>query len=197
MQGHYINFSPQNCGAGCWHFCVMTLYHLALSMTFFCSAGKERVEFVQISGCTFGNFNLLLNYQQDCVYFWLRLRSNLPPQCCWGVTGFTLKQKTAGLGRVTLALFYLADSTVLLSVRVANKILIHSNNYIMWAKEQKEIVAWLETGKQTLPNQTGTVGVNERLRIKPFFLAFCIVFLISKRDVISPGLQGLKQEPLR
>lgn len=93
---------------------------------------------------------------------------------------------------MTLALFYLADSAVLLSVRVANKILIHSNNCIMWAKEQKEIVACLETGKQTLPNQTGTVGVNERLRIKPFFLAFCIVLLISKRDVISPGLWGLK-----
>lgn len=76
---------------------------------------------------------------------------------------------------------YLADSAVLLSVRVANKILIRSNNCVIWAKEQKEIIAWLETGKQTLPHQTGTVGVNERLRVKPFFLAFCIVLIISKK----------------
>lgn len=93
---------------------------------------------------------------------------------------------------MTLALVYLAGSAVLLSVRVTNKILIHSNNCIIWAKEQKEIIAWLETGKQTLPYQTGTAGVNGRLRRKPFFLAFCIVLLISKRDVISPGLWGLK-----
>lgn len=108
------------------------------------------------------------------------------------MTGFARQLQTAGLGIATLAPVYLADPAVLVFVRIANKTLIHSKNCIMWAKEQKEIVAQLETGKQALPNQTGTVGVNERLRIKPFFLAFCIVLLISKRDVISPGLWGLK-----
>lgn len=99
-----------------------------------------------------GDFHIPLTMSMAVFIFLAQTQNQLPPQCCSGVTGLTLKQQTAGLGIGTLALFYPADSSVLLSVGVANKILIHTNKGLMWAKEQKEIVAWLETGKQTLPN---------------------------------------------
>lgn len=143
---------------------------------------------IQISGHPFGDFPLLSKFRRGRVHLWLRLRSNSPHS----TAALARQPQTAGLGTATLAPFYLADPAALVSVRIANKTSIHSKDCVMWAEEQKEIVAQLETGKQALPNQTGTVGVNERLRIKPFFLAFCIVLLISKRDVISPGLWGLK-----
>lgn len=56
----------------------MTLY-VTLSITFFCSAGRDRMEFIHISDHPLGDFHLLLNYQHGCVQFWLRIRSDLPP----------------------------------------------------------------------------------------------------------------------